>query len=178
MHHPEIKEGVWAARWQAQEETEREAFRIKDDASADWYVSKIAAIDAEMALLKAQAEAAIKRLQTEKEGLETLYQGQLEAYVRQVIEGDKRGRKSHILPHGTCKFTKVPARLTLAGETEAVAYTVAEHLPCWKQQFDRTAYQEFANERLHTHGELLPGVERVPERESFKIVFGRKGEEA
>ena len=48
------------------------------------------------------------------------------------------------------------------------------------EKLNATTYREEAARRMQQHGEILPGIERVPEQESFAIRFGKKeeGEEA
>ena len=150
-------------------------FHIDSDETADWYLKKKAALNAEEALIMAQAEAAVKRLQADRKSLENLYQSELEAYIAEKIANDKRGRKSVILPHGTCQFRRVPEGLKLADESAAAkAVLESDAYPgCCKVILDATAYRQLAEGRFE-NGELLPGMEVVPERESFSIRFGGK----
>lgn len=157
---------------------EKPAFCIKDDATADWYVAKLAAIDAETALLKAQYEAAVKRLQNDRESLEYQFGGQLEAYIKAKIEASDGRKKSLILPHGTCAFRTVAAKIALADVAAAEVFAIEddETQHCFESRFLPLAYKQYAEEWLQKTGELLPGVEQVPARESFSIRFGKKGE--
>lgn len=154
-------------------------FHILTDSAADWYLKQMACYDAEIALLRTQAEAAIKRVQSDKEGLVNLYGAELEAYIGQKIVLDKRGRKSVILPHGTCQFRTVPASLKLADSTAAMEYAcreLAEEAVWQPARLSTIGYIEQAEKALKETGELLPGVERVEARESFSIRFGKDKE--
>ena len=157
--------------------TESDRFHITDDASADWYLGKLAAIDAEIALIQAQMAAAVKRLQSDKNGLETLFGAELEAFISGKIASDKRGRKSVILPHGTCAFRTIPARFAVVDESAANLHAIAEEMEgAFVSVFKPGAYLELAQAVMETSGEMLPGVERIEERQSFSIKFGGKTE--
>jgi hypothetical protein len=160
------------------ETTDREQFHITDDSSADWLLRKYAAINAEISLIQNQAAAAVKRLQSDREGLERLYQAELEEYARQRIAADKRGRKSVILPHGTVAFRTIPAGLKIVDEQEALEWAIREGR-CYGEVkvLDKAVFRAIAGDYLNIKGELLPGVEMQPERESFGIRFGGNNEE-
>lgn len=58
---------------------EKPPFCIDNEGAADWYCSKIAAIDAEIALLQSQHEQRIKRLESDRQALNPLRVSLLEA---------------------------------------------------------------------------------------------------
>ena len=152
-------------------------FCINSDSTADWLLKQVAAYDAEEKLLKEQHEAAIKRVHSDKESLLHLYREQLESYIAQKIAEDKRGRKSVILPHGTCALRTVPARLKLTDMQQAMEWAKQAAMPdMFKtvEAFDAERYQQAAQCALETQGAILPGVEVLPARESFSIKFGAK----
>lgn len=158
---------------------EPQEFCIDSDSAADWLLQKYAALDAEIVLITAQAQEAVKRLQADRQSLEHLYQGQLEAFIRQRVSEDKRGRKSLILPHGTCGFRTVPASVKIVDKAAALAYA-QEHRPsCIKTVYDldTSAYRDIAERVANHDGEVLPGVEVSPERENFHIKQGKKEEQ-
>lgn len=156
---------------------DNQEFRITDDAAADWLLKQYSCIDAEIALIQAQAAAAVTRLKSDRENLERLYQSELEEYTRQRLQGEKRGRKSVILPHGTVQFRKVPAGLKVVDPAAALLYA-QDHCPdvvLNAPHLDAAHYRELAQNALNSTGEILPGVEYVGERESFSIKFGKEG---
>jgi hypothetical protein len=159
-----------------EEAPDRKEFHIDSERAADWLIGKYAAIDAEIALLRSQADAAVRRLQSDREGLEHLYQSEFEAFARAAIAADKRGRKSIILPHGTCALRTVPASVRVTDATSALIWC-RENRPDLvkvREEADTREYLRIAQEEMQQSGEVLPGVEVVPERESFTVRFGSK----
>ena len=153
------------------EPTERKEFHITTEEAANWYLRKQANIEAEKQRVKAQAEAIVKRLESDAESLRHLYEAELQEYVRQKLSESGNRRKSVHFLQGTCAYRTVPARLKMdedyEGEYPAEFY---ETTPV----FQRAAYLCHAEERLQQCGELLPGVEVEPERETFSIRFGKQ----
>jgi len=90
------------------------AFCIDSESSADWLLKQLAALDAERALLTRQHQAALQRVESDRESLLYLYGQQLEAWAAQQVQADRRGRKSCILPHGTLAFRTVPASVHIS----------------------------------------------------------------
>jgi len=74
-------------------ETE-ETFCINSETRANWLLRKIANLDTEKARVKAQAEAILKELDTDREGLLYLYGSQLEAFTRQELERQGGSQKA------------------------------------------------------------------------------------
>lgn len=164
----------------AEVEEVKPEFCIDSDSAADWLLQKYAALDAEIVLITAQAQEAVKRLQADRQSLEHLYQGQLEAFVRERIADERRGRKSLILPHGTVGFRTVPASVRIVDEQVARVYAERTKMPnaILVTELLRTGvYGALAKKALEETGELLPGIEYVPERESFHIKQGKKEEQ-
>ena len=155
-------------------------FCINSDDRADWLLTKLAALDAEAALLKAQADAAVKRVNSDRESLLHRFGGELEAFAAQRVAQDKRGRKSIILPHGTLAFRCVPVGVKITEPDEAIRYANLNGLPDMvkvetRETLDTTRYQKAAQLLLERDGELLPGVELTPARVAFSMKFGSSG---
>lgn len=150
-------------------------FAIDCEDHADWYLSKLAAIDAEADLMQSQHEQRMKRLMSDRQNLENLFGSQLETWTRRQIMQDKKGRKSVILPHGTCQIRTVPAGLKVTDTQEALTFAKVSlpEVVRTVETLDLTAYRQRAESRMHSDGEMLPGVEYVGERESFSIKFGK-----
>lgn len=156
------------------------AFCIDSDRAADWLLKQLAALDAETALIRAQADASIKRLQSDREGLLYQFGAQLEAYAAQQVQADKRGRKSIILAHGTLAFRTVPVSVRVSDPAAAIEAARVFDMPDMvetRQVLDTARYQKAAQLALQRQGCLLPGVEVTPARASFSIKFGGKEEE-
>jgi hypothetical protein len=167
----------WLAELGTTEETK--AFRICDESSANWYLSKIANIEAEKERVRTQAAAIVKQLESDRESLEYLYQGELEAFVKSRIEENGGRRKSVHFLQGTCAFRTVPARFAVTDKEAAGLHAAVNTMDeVYVQTFSVEAYRQYAEEWLQKTGELLPGIEQVPARESFSVRFGKKGEEA
>jgi phage host-nuclease inhibitor protein Gam len=148
-------------------------FTIESDRAAEWLLRKLANIEAEKARVQAQAAAIMSQLESDAESLRFLYAVQLEAYCRSKLEAAGGRRKSITFLQGTCAFRTVPPGLRITDFDAALSYA-ASVLPGLIQTvttLDRAAYRDMAVQRLNETGELLPGVEATPERESFTIRF-------
>ncbi len=161
-----------------QETPEASTFCIDSDRAADWLLARYAAIDAEIALVEAQAADVVKRLRSDRERLEYLFGGQLEQYVRQRLAADPAGRRSLILLHGTCQFRTVPASVKVYEPTVALLWA-REHRPdlvltTTREEVDTHAYREIAVAALETTGEILPGCMQSAAKETFTLKFGSK----
>jgi|GEM_PF-4960777 hypothetical protein len=156
------------------EESPLAPFRVKDSASADWVLSKIAAIDAEKALIQAQAEQRIKELDADRERLLFRFSGELEAFAR--AEAEKRRRKTITLLHGSLSLRTSPARLTIADIQDAIttAKAILPEAVSTVEKLDTTAYRKYAESKLHETGEILPGCEITEASETFSIQTGSK----
>jgi phage host-nuclease inhibitor protein Gam len=146
-----------------------DGFRLDSDDKVEWALRKIGAWDAEYARVKAHSESILKRIASEKESFLARFQVDLEEYTRQKIEGGKR--RSHETVYGTLAFRKVPPTLSVVDKDAALEWA-REHDPTSIQQtLNVKAYSDRAKLDLQQNGEILPGVELKPERESFSIRF-------
>ena len=159
---------------------EQSAFCIDSDSAADWLLKQIAALDAERDLLLAQHQAAVKRVDSDRESLLHVYGEQLQAYAAQKVAGDKRGRKSCILAHGTLCFRTVPASIKVSDPAAALHAAKQMDMPDMVftvETLNTARYQKAAQVAIERQGCLLPGVEFTPSREAFAIKFGRSAKE-
>ncbi len=154
-------------------EQEREAFHITDESSALWYLRKLANIEAEARRVKRQAESMIAALNSEAESLKRVYAGELEHWAREELKRKGNRRKTLHTLQGTLRFRHVAARLAIEEDTSATQYAVESLAECvaTKYELNRAAYLEEARKRLEETGELLPGVQFAPERETFTVSF-------
>ena len=156
-----------------QTEEERTEFHIDSERAALWYLRKLANLEAETRRVKCQAERLIASLNSEVESLKRVYQGELEHWAREELAKKGNRRKTLHTLQGTLRFRHVPARLSIEEDAAALRYA-ADNLPALvaiRQELDRAAYLDEAKRRLEETGELMEGVERVPERETFSISF-------
>jgi hypothetical protein len=100
------------------------------------------------------------------------YGAELETFARETLAARGSRRKSLPLLQGTLSFRTLPAALRVADAETAYlhARTACPELIETRQELNTTAYRELTE----ATGELLPGIEAVPERESFRVRFGRE----
>jgi|GEM_PF-3344210 hypothetical protein len=93
--------------------------RITDQRGAEWYLRKQSAYAAEIALVKAQAAARIRELESDAARLAHLYEAQVVEWARG--EAEARGSRCVTTLYGTIEFCSDPgdtaaeARVTFAG---------------------------------------------------------------
>jgi phage host-nuclease inhibitor protein Gam len=151
---------------------EEEGFRIDTESKVEWALRKIGAWDAEAARVKAHSESILNRIAGEKASFLARFQVELEEFARQKVSDGKR--RSYETVYGTLAFRKVPSTLAIADQDAALAWA-REHAPtAVRETLSVKEYSEHAKLALQETGEVLPGVEVKPERESFSIRF--KGE--
>lgn len=151
-----------------------EGFHITDESSADWLLRKLLHLDAEEATVREMAAQRVAELQADKNRLMGRFGAELEAWAR--TEAEKRRRQTVTLSYGSVSFRKVPARLAIESEEDAIttARAVLPEAIQAVEKFDRAAYLAHAKTALETTGELLPGVGQTEERVSFSVKFGTK----
>jgi hypothetical protein len=153
-----------------------EQFTIQTREHAEWYLRKLANLDREEASIRAQAEAMVSRLRTDRESLQGRYQSQLESFVRGELERTKSKRRSVLFFNGTAQFTSVAPRLVVESEADALTIAAAV-LPAALVEvpatvkLDKKALLDYAKEHFEGTGELLPGVGRTEAGERFSIRF-------
>ena len=70
---------------------ERMPFRVTDESSACWVLRRLAAIEAEAALVKAQAARRVEELTADRARLLGRFSSELEAWARQEAQRRRRG---------------------------------------------------------------------------------------
>ncbi len=151
-------------------------FHVVDEKTANWLLRKLANLEAERLRIEEQARKMISAVRTDYDELMRRYGDELEAWARQEML-DHGGRKKTVHTwQATLAFRTVPAALKLTDPDAALRYA-REHAPQHIQTIEKlntAAYRDDAARRLSETGELLPGMDRIPETESFTIRFGRK----
>ena len=151
-----------------------EPFMVNDEKSANWYLRKLANIDAEQKRIQTQVAQIVAQLDSDADGLKRLYASQLEAYCRVRLNETGNRRKSITLLQGTCSFRTVPAGFRLTDTNAALRFAIETGgMLKTVQTLDTDAYRVAADHALEAYGEQFPGMESVPERESFSIRFGK-----
>ncbi len=153
--------------------TEAPRFCVDSRDKANWLLRKLAAIEAERALVKAQAEEIIRGLDGDAARLRALHGADLREWARAELAGGRR--KTLPLLFGSVSFRTVPASLRVAGSREAIEYAKGQGWDVVRvaETLDADGYRQQAAAVLHETGEVPPGVEVVPERESFSLRFGK-----
>ncbi|HLK57198.1 MAG TPA: host-nuclease inhibitor Gam family protein [Chthonomonadaceae bacterium] len=155
-------------------------FHINSDVAANWLLSKLASIDAEIQRVTAQAAIIVKQLEADRDSLLYLYEAELSAFVSQKIaESGGRRRSVHFL-QGSCGFRRVPAHVSVKDTGAALLHAKEAGLPAvvTVEKLDAAAYREIAEARMSADGTALPGCEVVPETDRFSIKFpGAKAED-
>ncbi len=156
---------------------EEPTFCIDSEDRANWVLQRMANVEAEKSRIKAQAAAILKQLETDRQGLEGRFGSELERWFREEVERRGGRRKSVMLLQGTGAFRTVPGGLRVcdAGLAASAANALNPDR-FFRREFDPSEYRKYAKEQLETTGEVVPGVETVPARESFSLKFGSKEE--
>ena len=159
----------------APETQEREEFRIDSENAANWYLRKLANIEAEKRRVTQQAAEILRQLDADAENLRFLYDADLQEWTRQELARKGGKRKSLALLQGTACFRSVSASLKISDPAAALVHVIAIGADAIKRSIhlDAEKYRALAEAALKD-GELLPGVETVPARESFSVKFGGK----
>jgi phage host-nuclease inhibitor protein Gam len=153
---------------------EADGFHIDSDGAANWYLRRLANLEAEKQRVQAQAAAIIKQLESDAERLRYLYDAELEEYVRQKLSTSGSRRKSVHFLQGTAGWRTVPATVKVTDPLAALDYA-SRCLPeavRTQQVLDTARYRQVVEET----GELLPGVEVTQAQEVFRVTFGKREE--
>lgn len=154
----------------------RPEFRINSIEAANWYLRKLATIEAEQKRVVAQAAGILKDLVSEYESLQARHQADLEHFVREELERQGNKRRNLKLLQGTVSIRTVPANIRVANIGTATAWVFAnddfkdQFLKYREPELDVAAYRDYAKET----GEMLPGIEVTPQHETVKITFGKE----
>lgn len=176
--------GAWgtespAKGWDGQDEAQAsqdghqgssvQPFVIDSEDKAAWVVDKMVEADQRIERLQAQFQARLSELRAERQRLDDRFGAELENWARG--EAERRKRRSVTLSTGTLAFRKVPGRLTIANAEDAQCGARQAGVDAFetREVFLPAVYREAAQAHLEETGELLPGVELVPERDSFSV---------
>lgn len=151
-------------------------FVIDSEERAEWYLRKLANLDAETDRIKANTAKRLQEIATDREGLVQRFGDQLTGWAKG--EAERRRRKTVTLQNGSIAFRAVPSRLVIENDADAMqtaklvcpdAVTVETI-----EKLDRAALIARATETLQETGELLPGVKMIEASESAKVTAGSK----
>lgn len=160
------------------EATKTEPFVIDSRERVDWYLRKLANLEAEESRIKAQAALMLRQIESDRKSLVQHFQPQVENFVRSELEATRAKRKSIAFFHGTVGFRTVPKKLVIESEADAQTTARAVFPAAFQkvetEKFDKWAFLGFAGERLEEHGELLPGVKLTEAREELSVKFPKE----
>ena len=146
---------------------EPEAFRVCDEASANWVVRRITEARKYAQHVEAWAAAELRRAEREERFFLERYGPQLEAWARaRLAEGKARG-KSIRLPAGTIGFRATPPHLAVTDEPALLRWCKS-HLPLAirvREHVLKNALQE----HVRSTGECPQGAEFVAGGERFFV---------
>jgi hypothetical protein len=140
----------------------KEPFIINSRERVDWYLRKLANLEAEELRIKAQAEKMLRQVQSDRESLVQHFQPQVENFVREELEATKSKRRSIAFFHGTVGFVAVPPRLVVESEADAlqtarlVCPEAIVEVPA-TEKLDKKVLGEYAKWQLAEAGEIIPG---------------------
>ena len=161
------------------ESTKPERFTIQTREHGEWYLRKLANIDAERERITAQYQTMIRQNESDKSSLVSRYDSQFQNLVRVELEASKGKRKSIVFFNGTAGFRTVASRLVIESEADALqtARLVAPDTITTEtvEKFDKAAFRAHAQSLLEATGELLPGIKQTEAREEFGIKFPSAG---
>ena len=154
-------------------------FSIMDEASAGWYVDKILSRQERIARIKAQAQEMIEREEADLARLHARFGAELEQWALREIESRGGKTKTLRLLQGTVSVRTVPASVRIA-DAEAAMEAAKAQMPelvqvVQTEKLDTAAYRKAAQERLEATGDVLPGVEPVPARQSVTVKAEKGG---
>ena len=154
-------------------------FCIDDMEKVEWLLRKLGNIEAEKKRVQAQAAAMVQQLDTDAGNLTRLFGDQLQAFVREELARRGGRRKSLTTLQGTCAFRLVPGGIRLTDPAAAFQHVKEQtggysELITLVEKLNLDQYRALAEQALNETGELLPGMEDVPDREAFSVKFGPK----
>jgi hypothetical protein len=144
-----------------------DGFSIRDAASANWVVRKIAEARAYAARVKMWAELERRCAKREEEFLLRRFGAQLEAWARRQIAQQHDRRRSVSLPAGVIGFRTAPDRLSINVEKRLLVWC-RQHLPsaiCIIESVTKTPLMDY----LKATGECPPGTELQGGEDRFHI---------
>lgn len=150
-------------------------FSICDEDSANWYLRKQATLATEIARIKAQADAIIKPLLADSERLQSRFEAELQAWAQEQIAARGGKRKTLDLLQGSIAFRTVPASIKIVSDEEAFVYARTFHADLIQtiEKLDTSGYRAAAKAAMEETGEMIPGTEVTPARESMSLKFGK-----
>jgi hypothetical protein len=144
-----------------------ESFAVRDAASANWVVRKIAESRLYALRVKAWAAAELRRAERQEQFFLMRYGRQLEDWTRLQIEQQHDRRRSVSLPAGNIGFRMEQTRLSVTDEAKLFSWAKA-NLPSAIRTVE-TITKTTLTEHLKATGEVANGAEIVGGAERFYV---------
>jgi phage host-nuclease inhibitor protein Gam len=153
------------------------AWRVTDLSSADWALRRLAECEAEAAEIDRQAEAAIAQIEARRAALKARAENGAGYFRFQLIRfaGEKRGellkgsKKSRDLIHGRIQFRASPERLKVTDPVALEGWLLTQPPEAGLYRMKIAPEMRALNERFKAEGEIPPGCDVEPSRESITI---------
>jgi phage host-nuclease inhibitor protein Gam len=153
------------------------AWRIPDLAAADWALRRLAECEEEAAEVDRQASAAIQAIRARAEELKAksergagYFRFQLTLYAEthrtDLLPGKKKSRD---FIHGRIGFRSSPERLKVADKDALAAWLAVQPVEQGLYRVKLEPEMRALNEQFKTTGEIPPGCEVEPSRETTTI---------
>jgi phage host-nuclease inhibitor protein Gam len=157
-----------------------ERFVLDSEEKVNWLLRKLANLEAEKQRVTVQFQTMMAALESDERSLRFRFENDLRAFAAlKLTEGGNRKKTVHLL-QGSLSFRTMPQAIRVKDLTSAIAFARVTNLPCLEtvteEKFNANIYRQRAQEVLEERGEILPGIEVLPERENFVIKFGKADE--
>lgn len=151
----------------------RPRFAIDTEDKANWLLRAHLVLNAEEQQIERQAAARLADIRKRRASLKARFDLELEDWARSEMENRRVKGKTLKLLCGNISFRTVRGGLKLTDADSAIDH--AKVLGAVQEivtvKIDRDRYVQIAQDALHRTGELLPGIEMLPDRESMSIRF-------
>ena len=145
---------------------------VVNDDTAAWVAGKLVSYDEEEQRIELQAQRLIEKVRSRRRGFEARFLDELRRYCDERL-GDHRTRTLSLLT-GDCCFRKIPGGVRVVDKVLTQAWA-DERLPtAIATKVVKTLIDSEIKEHARVTGELPPGVEVVPDRETFVVKGGKR----
>lgn len=147
-------------------------FHIEDRSSADWYLKVMGGYEDEIQRITEQSNAMIAEIKSKMNGLAYRYKNEFEHFMAQEIASLPKGKNIKFF-HGTVQMRTIPQSVSLVDKEAAIQFAETDEtfqayrLVSTVKVLHSTDFIVLAKERMLRDGEVVPGMELKPERQSL-----------
>ncbi len=156
-------------------------FHIEDEDSADWYLKILGRYENELGCLHAQYLQRVERVTKAKASFEKRFGEEFNHYVLEAIKRPGFKGKTLHLSYGSAAVTSYKRKLKVANAAAARAFAkqsvpAAITIVPATEKLSVSSYTDAAQQALNDTGEIMPGIEIVPEcdKVAVKLPGGEK----